>query len=1124
MKGRSHRLQSHDLHEDWIDGSWTVDCVCGVNFDDGEEMVNCDECGVWVHTRCSRYVKGDELFTCDKCKSKNNKDDSEETEVAQLLVELPTKTIQLESSYATANGPTRRPIRLWTEIPMEERVHVQGIPGGDPALFTGLSSVFTPELWKCTGYVPKKFNFNYREYPCWDEKVGGDGKNEDDNENTVDKGAGALFSLATESVLATPAAALIGMRRRGEEGTFDRREYSKERKNWVNEDGEVRHSHFGVKKERSLLRPVILHSNKRKKEDLGTSKERSGKKKVRVAYREVDAKKRGSHVSRTDRGSKSIKNDSHNTKNKNLRDTVIQEHETDCHISVGIDGEKAMNSVAVIERFSETLSVDICRNDSLTGAGLNEGKASHVGTEVIENSSKSDNLAASVPEHNDVGRIHAEQEGDNIPNGNRDGNVKGSMRSDVKPPTEELASTTSEVKIDQINSDQHLFPSSMELNVEIDADDDNSKGVLNGRFSGTDSKDIGASHDNAIENSKTNYVALSGSPSRDPKAQEVDKTSEAVIDCHMDKQNELTSDPFQIKRELEGTEASIPLQKCSSEPKFGSMFAEELSKSSGTTVSSSALTSQNKIVLCIGKSLSASAAVTISKASASDNIRSPDTLESNPNTRQRVVSECKSNIKKDQAASDKVKDEESPEISRKAVKERPKSSVNSASKASNSSKISHTSALKRTVSDSKDSAHHSSSKTYSAQNSSETVGLPQNECAPYVQNKSLASGLSVRGEKLNQLNSQLSSKAHHASSMNPPPSTNSSATLSDEELALLLHQELNSSPRVSRVPRRHTGSLPQLASPTATSMLIKRTSSSGGRDHNLVSRRKNKDSSKDGFSCSHDHDVEAKKTDRVPSLPDLRRQDTADELTKREDNEHSVKKNVTPVSTSTANSGPSSSTEVNDHHLSSARDSPRNMSDEETGAVRVPVHRTLPGLINEIMSKGRRMTYEELCNAVLPHWHNLRKHNGERYAYSSPSQAVLDCLRNRHEWAQLVDRGPKTSSSRKRRKLDAEESEDIDFGKGRTAKEGEGKILESQREDVPKGKRKARKRRRLALQGIGIKEIRKRRKADMFTDDDSGPFSNSSEESLFSEEEVRCGGGGTVGSEASASSDEAGTM
>lgn len=56
------------------------------------------------------------------------------------------------------------------------------------------------------------------------------------------------------------------------------------------------------------------------------------------------------------------------------------------------------------------------------------------------------------------------------------------------------------------------------------------------------------------------------------------------------------------------------------------------------------------------------------------------------------------------------------------------------------------------------------------------------------------------------------------------------------QLALLLHQELNSSPRVPRVPRvRHAGSLPQLTSPSATSMLIKRTSSSGGKDHSSVS-------------------------------------------------------------------------------------------------------------------------------------------------------------------------------------------------------------------------------------------------------------------------------------------------
>lgn len=55
------------------------------------------------------------------------------------------------------------------------------------------------------------------------------------------------------------------------------------------------------------------------------------------------------------------------------------------------------------------------------------------------------------------------------------------------------------------------------------------------------------------------------------------------------------------------------------------------------------------------------------------------------------------------------------------------------------------------------------------------------------------------------------------------------------QLALLLHQELNSSPRVPRVPRmRHAGTLPQLSSSSATSILIKRSSSSGGKDHNLV--------------------------------------------------------------------------------------------------------------------------------------------------------------------------------------------------------------------------------------------------------------------------------------------------
>lgn len=294
MKGRSHRLQSSDPPDDWIDGSWTVDCICGVNFDDGEEMVNCDECGVWVHTRCSRYVKGDDMFACDKCKSKINRSDTEETEVAQLLAELPTKTMRMENSFVP-NGNPRRPFKLWTDIPMEERVHVQGIPGGDPSVFGGLSSIFNPELWKCTGYAPKKFNFQYREFPCWDESP----KREEENENPIGKGAGVLFSLSKESILATPIAALVDMRAREGEDGFDLKKSLKEMKKCDSEDTEAAmRVQDGMKKERSLLRSVV-HSGKQKKEEFGTSKDRSGKKRVKTLEKEVEPKRRSSHSSKT---------------------------------------------------------------------------------------------------------------------------------------------------------------------------------------------------------------------------------------------------------------------------------------------------------------------------------------------------------------------------------------------------------------------------------------------------------------------------------------------------------------------------------------------------------------------------------------------------------------------------------------------------------------------------------------------------------------------------------------------------------------------------------------------------------------------------------------------------------
>ncbi|KAL0300045.1 UNVERIFIED_CONTAM: hypothetical protein Scaly_3061100 [Sesamum calycinum] len=141
------------------------------------------------------------------------RNDSEETEVAEFLVELPTKTLRMDNPNPARSSLSRRPFRLWTDIPMEERVHVQGVPGGEPGLFSGMkmSSVFGPELWKCAGYVPKKLNFRYTEFPCLshgkieekkEEEV--DKTSGEENANQADNNAGVLFSITKENENSLP--------------------------------------------------------------------------------------------------------------------------------------------------------------------------------------------------------------------------------------------------------------------------------------------------------------------------------------------------------------------------------------------------------------------------------------------------------------------------------------------------------------------------------------------------------------------------------------------------------------------------------------------------------------------------------------------------------------------------------------------------------------------------------------------------------------------------------------------------------------------------------------------------------------------------------------------------------
>ncbi|ESQ38484.1 hypothetical protein EUTSA_v10029370mg, partial [Eutrema salsugineum] len=179
--------------EDWVDGSWTVDCVCGVNFDDGKEMVNCDECGVWVHTRCSRYVKGNDLFACHKCKIKHS-------DSAAMLLKMENLSARNQTVHMN------RGFRACTEIPIEERVHVQGVPGGDLAVFERFSSVFSRQLWKSSGYVPKKFRFQYSEFPCWDDQK----ENASEIDVQEDACAEVLLSMSKENDVADVVVEKLG--------------------------------------------------------------------------------------------------------------------------------------------------------------------------------------------------------------------------------------------------------------------------------------------------------------------------------------------------------------------------------------------------------------------------------------------------------------------------------------------------------------------------------------------------------------------------------------------------------------------------------------------------------------------------------------------------------------------------------------------------------------------------------------------------------------------------------------------------------------------------------------------------------------------------------------------------
>ncbi|CAM8995946.1 unnamed protein product [Rhodiola kirilowii] len=1114
------RAQMMDHSEDWVDGSWTVDCVCGVNFDDGEEMVDCDECGVWVHTRCSRYVKGEKSFACDKCKVKNSRNISAETEVAQLLVDLPKNTMKMEDSYRL-NDASRRPLRLWTEKPMEDRVHVHGIPGGDPRLFSSLSGIFTPQLWKATGYVPKKFNFHYKEFSCWEDDEKESSKDQHENQSPIDSGADALYSMSKETVFGTRLRIPLRTRvsRKGE--NFGSKVDAEEVKRLSRGNSDADFYHDGSENEKSTHQ---LFGSSKKRKDLITSQERTGKRKARAFNKELNGKKRVRQSSGTvfspasnprineSSGDKEpfFRNDTRSAKKDSVFDVVPQ----DLVLKSSLLHENSIvkeNKYSRCDNVSKAIPTD---TDTANCNGAIEAKIGH------------------------QRQATAETKGDVMISSSLINNVElFSLKEEVAGAVSSLDTDQREKSADVINTDNELPQCSMLPAVLQVQDSQISINSIAGMCNQTQQPKLDV--DSMSSNVKMNvdgsqHMTNHSLVSLDPVNCKVDVTpvsnsqcsdKEQMVQAKYDELNDTCIPP-----NSESSEGCKILKLTSLENNHGSVQAENCLQTSEANHCPVMLSSQQKIVVSVVRSTSTNS---VSKSVVSDDSKAEQSRNSSISNRKLAATTGTSSSIKERGISTADRD---GERHWKNPKESPRASDSPAWKSSYFSKYSRSHTPKESFSRSKD--HESQSLAKAKQDnivtsdSGESAGSLQAQGVSLGQNKVTSSGSSgslQKAKKHSQVANNASSKTSNMASTHRHLLSASHAALSDEELALLLHQELNSSPRVPRIPRmRQAGSLPQSASPTAANMLVKRTSGFGGDEFTSVSRRKGKDTSEDGTHMFSELDGKSRKVDKGSSRNRGINESASkvDGTTKRELDERSSRTYV-----AVKRKGPSSATKSH----SSSRNSLKSVSDEEVGIGGSPTFRTLPGLISEIMSKGKRMSYDELCNAVLPHWNNLRKHNGERYAYSSHSQAVLDCLRNRSEWAQLVDRGPKTNPGRKRRKLDTEpassDSEDGEVGKNKVSRVLDNRNL-SKQHDVPKGKRKARKRRRLALQGREVKDLRKGRKIEAVSEEDDNDgeeddslYSNSTEQSSSSEEDDDdddAQGSGSCGaaSEASVSSDE----
>ncbi|XP_020518200.1 uncharacterized protein LOC18426554 isoform X2 [Amborella trichopoda] len=1065
MKSRSHRLVSAE-QEDWGDGSWTVDCVCGVNFDDGDEMVDCDECGVWVHTRCSRFVKGETSFTCDKCKGQKNRKETEETEVAQLLVELPTKTMGIEPNYNRSP-----PSRLWVETPLEQKVHVQGVPGGDPELLRGLSSVFTSELWKCTGYVPKKFNFQYKEFTCWEDGREPDtlpafgsqlglqlGSQlvvkktetlnvEEDNENPVDRGADVLFSLSKEGLASENSGRekasspkevegvdvsrdlkifvkgdrskrghSLGKRRRDEFGGFKDGGGKKKGKGL---DGERENKSACLLERGTPLRAsgsTPIHSSQ--KQELCTGDFEVAKLELQDSRSEIkqemdvlEPDKDGVHGNRVPQ--ETVNKPKHILVIKSVPAGFPNEMDDQSHASeppLNLEAAPTNNAPIAVQLYKHDSTVGSMKEEDMKPAvdsldplvyKIHHNRCSNKDFSNSDSSNVQIDSQTSTPSFE--GQVMTVPHGPMIlvPQDSNGVVAVGSLskaendQSTKMPPS---PSSNCEIKLEEHSKTMFQKPSETagsviqnlptivygaeNLTAKFSPDHLNPPkgplGLAMENLSMTSASRL--PEDRKLEDVSIEVQAV-GQGQKSP-----DRALSTPIEAHPPRQE--SEEPLGLIRSQSPT-----LQENSSQHRDSAKSVLGLIHSQSSTPHDSLIqhryraqhdagssklvrlkssppapSSHNKPVGGVAKnlvsgptsksSLGASKVRVSNKSSPSGTFRSSDGPA--PLSKPPHLSKLRARL----ISSDVPKDDDNRQSPIAATKQVAK---NAEYMTSHTKPGAYASASGCNL-DGKEQVSSSSYKA-STQNASTSSGSGELAVASPSQNstsqcdKQVSSASYQKGEKPNQPGSQTITKASNPlPPMHPPPPAGVIAALSDEELALLLHQELNSSPRVPRVPRmRHGGGIPQLASQTTTSgMSVKRHSTSAPSTSNAMKdqtsafrRRGKEDTSKDSSRNIREPLEEIKRTDKLP--PDERRHDPG---IKTED----TKRRESPTASSTCHS---SSIDANDQSHPSICSVPGDFSDDNVSALVGNKAHALPGISDGILNKTTRISYEDICNAAL---------------------------------------------------------------------------------------------------------------------------------------------------------------